>query len=121
MDMRLPNGKVSQTPGENPFSAGASLKAAGQLHGGWLVPPSGRGQKMLARSEVSYGPYKSAPGAKWPKRPSNRGETAAVSYTPRHGLTTPRSGPSDATQTQCTACSNRSKRPAAAEKRLDYC
>ena len=45
--------KVSQTPGENPFSAGASLEAAGQLHGGWLVPPSGRGQKASARAWFS--------------------------------------------------------------------
>ena len=37
------------------------------------------------------------------------------------GMKAPHSGPSDATQVQCAACSNRSKRPAAAEKRLDYC
>ena len=39
----------------------------------------------------------------------------------QHFHTTPRSGPSDTIQTQPAARSNRSKRLAAAEKRLDYC
>ncbi len=47
-------------------------------------------------------------------------ETTAVSYIIYYSHTTPRPGPSDTIQAQPTAHSDRSKRPADAEKRLHF-
>ena len=81
--------------------------------------PAGAGLRWVALRRRWPQPAPLICGAR--KFAANFSNNRAVSYTMRYFHTAPRSCPSDAIQTQPAARSNRSKRLAAAEKRLDYC